>query len=303
MEIRQVCASYFKGIQELSNYKNNDNSQNLLALAKFVSYFTVIIPLAVGIVYACASLCGRVTSLSPFQIQTPPALPAALGVSIQARLNAARLDKATKRTIDEVWQEDISRFTHGDMINYFQALARQYPTFAAPAGMYIYEVPADGKIIPGEHRDINSQKQKIANVIVRDMLQCQIKEDKKIFAYPVLISKDHWTLVVVDREKRCIEYYNSFGAVETDLQTVRYIEQIKPLLNKYDAKGKNYTFSEPMKQKMQSNTSQCGPWTLFLLQLRLENPRFDFSTLQPSLGLENCLRTFRADARAAIDAA
>jgi len=230
-----------------------------------------------------------------------PALPAALAVPIQSRLDIAKNDNPAPRTKTEIWEEDISRFTHGDMNNYFQALARQHPTFTAPSARYIYEVPADGKIVPNDHRETTKGTQSIAAQIKRDLMECHFDGSKKIFAYPVLTSKDHWTLVVVDREKRSIEYYNSFGAAETDVQTVQYLEKIKPLLNQFDVPGKPYTFSA-LKQKLQSNLSQCGPWTLFLLQQRLEKPGFDFNTLKPTEGLDKCLRTFRADARAALRA-
>lgn len=60
MRVTELCKSYFSGFQEISNYRNNTNAINALAMAKILSYFTVVIPAIFAVVYVAASLCGRV---------------------------------------------------------------------------------------------------------------------------------------------------------------------------------------------------------------------------------------------------
>lgn len=65
VETFKVCENYFNGFNEFkavwSGHEPVD-SKAVLAVAKIFSYFTVIVPLIFGIVYA-STLCGRVSSL------------------------------------------------------------------------------------------------------------------------------------------------------------------------------------------------------------------------------------------------
>ena len=54
------CENYFDGFHFLADFKTNSCSKNCLGILKLVSYFTVAIPLLIGIVYAVSSLMGRV---------------------------------------------------------------------------------------------------------------------------------------------------------------------------------------------------------------------------------------------------
>lgn len=61
MKVLDVCKNYFNGFQEVSNFRNNDSTTNVLAALKTLSYFTVVIPLGFAIAYGAASLYGRVS--------------------------------------------------------------------------------------------------------------------------------------------------------------------------------------------------------------------------------------------------
>ncbi|MGR3952364.1 MAG: hypothetical protein QRY74_05665 [Chlamydia sp.] len=55
------CSNYFKGFEELSTFNTNSSSKNVLGILKTASYFTVVIPLFIGLIYRISSLIGRVS--------------------------------------------------------------------------------------------------------------------------------------------------------------------------------------------------------------------------------------------------
>lgn len=61
MTILNVCKNYFNGFQEISNFIKNDNTTNVLAVLKVISYFTFVIPLSFALVQGTASLFGRIS--------------------------------------------------------------------------------------------------------------------------------------------------------------------------------------------------------------------------------------------------
>lgn len=60
-----ICENYFNAFNECSNFRNNDIRTNILALLKFASYLTVIIPLGFGIAYAIDRCIQQKKELSP----------------------------------------------------------------------------------------------------------------------------------------------------------------------------------------------------------------------------------------------
>jgi hypothetical protein len=60
MKITDVCRSYFNGFNDITNYKNNDPKTNTFALLKILSYFTLVIPIGVALIYGASSLHGRI---------------------------------------------------------------------------------------------------------------------------------------------------------------------------------------------------------------------------------------------------
>lgn len=60
MKIINFCKSYFNSFQDVSNYKRSNPKTNALNILKILSYFTVVIPLGIGMLYGVASLFGRI---------------------------------------------------------------------------------------------------------------------------------------------------------------------------------------------------------------------------------------------------
>lgn len=60
-KVSRACANYFAGFQDLSTFNKNTTRQNTLSLLKVASYFTLVLPLFVGLVYGISSLVGRVS--------------------------------------------------------------------------------------------------------------------------------------------------------------------------------------------------------------------------------------------------
>jgi len=57
-----ACRNYFEGFHDISTFNENDACKKFLGILKIVSYFTVVIPLFLGLVYGVSSLIGRVTA-------------------------------------------------------------------------------------------------------------------------------------------------------------------------------------------------------------------------------------------------
>lgn len=69
MRVSEFCKIYFNGFQDVSNCGRNNAKTNVLALLKILSYFTVVIPLGIAVVYGAASLYGRVSKKEPLSSQ------------------------------------------------------------------------------------------------------------------------------------------------------------------------------------------------------------------------------------------
>lgn len=68
-----ACADYFSGLQDLSTFNANNSTKNALGILKVASYFTILIPFFVGLIYGISSLIGRVSvsnSQSPYSQKT-----------------------------------------------------------------------------------------------------------------------------------------------------------------------------------------------------------------------------------------
>lgn len=90
-----------------------------------------------------------------------------------------------------------------------------------------------------------------------------INLNSSIFAYPLRINQNHWTLVLVDTKKQTVEYYDSLG---TDVAAPKEVEKIAQLLSTQE---EPYTFKK-LNLKTQSDGYNCGPWTLYFLEERLK---------------------------------
>ena len=61
--ISTTCQSYFKGCQDLNKFQESDSKKKVTSLVKVASYFTIIIPLIFGVIYAISSLFRKVTDI------------------------------------------------------------------------------------------------------------------------------------------------------------------------------------------------------------------------------------------------
>lgn len=60
MKVTDACKKYFRGFQEIFNFRKNDKKINGLAVLKILSYVSVVIPVGVATVYGAFALYGRV---------------------------------------------------------------------------------------------------------------------------------------------------------------------------------------------------------------------------------------------------
>jgi len=106
---------------------------------------------------------------------------------------------------------------------------------------------------------------------------------KTILAYPLLVDMNHWTLVVVDRVKRSIEYYDSkmnYGENPGPSGIVSNFEKLAKELAEKDPGKSPYRFERKIEKKLQPDRYQCGPWILYFLEERLKNPEVNFNRLK-----------------------
>lgn len=102
---------------------------------------------------------------------------------------------------------------------------------------------------------------------------------KTILAYPLHIHDNHWTLVLLDREARTLEYYDSKQSYGNHSEVVAHLQKLAQTLSGKDPGAAPYTFVKKINKVLQPDSYQCGPWVLYFLEKRLENPEIDFNEL------------------------
>ncbi|MCB1181536.1 MAG: hypothetical protein KDK55_05915 [Chlamydiia bacterium] len=93
------------------------------------------------------------------------------------------------------------------------------------------------------------------------------------------VSNNHWTLIYIDREKRTVEYYDSFKNYGNHQEIVRTLGVIAEQLSEEEPHRPHYTVVLKMNKVLQSDGYQCGPWVLYFLENRLINSEVDFNQL------------------------
>ncbi len=104
-------------------------------------------------------------------------------------------------------------------------------------------------------------------------------KDKTIFPYAFHVSKNHWALVLLDKQKRTLEYYDSMKNYGNYDQIIECLKNLTKVLTEKDPSGTPYQFDCKIKKKLQQDTYQCGVWLLYFLENRLKNPNVDFNDL------------------------
>lgn len=102
---------------------------------------------------------------------------------------------------------------------------------------------------------------------------------KDIFVYPLLISNNHWTLVLIDRTTRTVEFYDSKKSYGDHSKIIEDLKCIADWLSIRDPHTKPYQFIKKINKCLQPDGYQCGPWFLYFLEERLSNPDIDFNLL------------------------
>jgi len=123
-----------------------------------------------------------------------------------------------------------------------------------------------------------------------------LKTDKNALAFPLFVSGNHWTLVYIDRERRAVEYYDSKKNYGNHKEIVSYLQNLANTLTQEDPGKIPYQFQCKITQKLQPDTYQCGPWTLYFLEERLKNPDVDFNQLDVSAA-QQIIADYRARIR------
>lgn len=101
-----------------------------------------------------------------------------------------------------------------------------------------------------------------------------------LFIYPVHVNGDHWILVVVDKQKRTIESYNSMPGHGNPPagyfnNTIAELNRIHP--------GPSYRFENKVTTKLQHDGVHCGGWVLYFAQRRVVDAKGDFNITQGNM--------------------
>ena len=103
--------------------------------------------------------------------------------------------------------------------------------------------------------------------------------EKQFLAYPLHVTNNHWTLVIIDQEKRTVEYYDSKKNYGNYEEIVKTLKELARSLSTKDPGQSPYQFFSKISKNLQPDSYQCGPWALYFLKNRLENPSVDFNKL------------------------
>lgn len=136
MKISNLCKNYFIGFQEISNAKKNKSSTNALAVAKIISYFTVLIPLTLtfAALYGIASLCDRVSKKNHYSLTDKNVRGRASQV-FNAKTDLSRLPKPNFSEVLSTYKPRFRpRANHENLLEYSQS--KDFQKHAKTAKIY-----------------------------------------------------------------------------------------------------------------------------------------------------------------------
>lgn len=107
-------------------------------------------------------------------------------------------------------------------------------------------------------------------------------EKKTVFAYFLEDPKDkEWQLLLIDKEKRTVEYYDGFAEEDETKQSLcKELEKVAEKLSNNDPTQPRYKFVKKINKCIQEDYRQDGPWAIYFAKQRLEIPEIDFNLLQ-----------------------
>lgn len=129
--------------------------------------------------------------------------------------------------------------------------------------------------------DVDNGKEHFFDKVIKRFNESDAKDLKEnIFAYPLLVSDDHYTLVIVDQGKKTVEYYDSKSNYGNHEHVVSCLSELAGKLSESDKNSnKPYTFVKKITTSLQPDSYQCGVWACYFLEQRLKKPDFDFNQL------------------------
>ncbi len=282
MKISNICTSYFNGFNNISSHKGITNKSNILGILKVISYLTLIIPLGFAGLYACDLLYGRFTKKK----QRSPTEKTINQLATE-KIDSAqkKKPKAPTETIPARLNISGRKLLNNSQIHlYFRYLSTEFPhLFLHKLGTYIthindrftnYPTLIEDAILFDGHFNKNNE----CFHDEEDEIDCT---DINILAYPIHVSNNHWTLALVDRQKRTIEYYDSMSGPNTHKTDL--FKELASKLSKFDLKNPPYKFVNKVEKTLQFDGYQCGIWILYFLENRLRNPDFNFNNIDTSI--------------------
>lgn len=103
--------------------------------------------------------------------------------------------------------------------------------------------------------------------------------DAFAFIPSVAPAYNHWALVYVCRKTRTFEYYDSKVSYGNRAKMLADLENFAKLMNVFDPGEIPYKVVPKITAYLQPDGYQCGPWALYFLEIRVQNPDVDFNTL------------------------
>lgn len=146
------------------------------------------------------------------------------------------------------------------MSDYFLMISHDYPELM-PMQDYYCKIPAIGTLHDNE----------VDALPVFEKALIEARNEGKVFASYMRVSGNHWTFVFIDPKNERIEYYDSMGAYGNYKEICTTLTEL--------AARHHFTFESKIKRKLQHNSYDCGPWVVYFLEQRLENPNIDTDTL------------------------
>jgi hypothetical protein len=178
-------------------------------------------------------------------------------------LETADLKQQTANPLFEFIEFSATDWLHDDehIIPYMYFIGKSHPELFTPR---------KGRSI---HSPSGPQKDWFLEDVLNDVKK---NPEKTIFAYPILVSTDHYTIAIVDKKTRTVEYFDPLYNYGWEDDNTVTDETLTSLAQKLDP-NKPYTFSRTLQEKaIQKGSYQCGVWILFFLDERLKEKPLNF---------------------------
>lgn len=107
--------------------------------------------------------------------------------------------------------------------------------------------------------------------------------DPRDVAIPMKIQGNHWVFVYIDRKNGKVEFYDSLAGQ-------KHYKGLDKALNDAAAKLGQPSYKVEYKidenKRLQNDSHNCGPWSMYFLENRLKNEKVDFNLLKPNAAAE-----------------